>query len=575
MRILPLLLLLVLSGIGFAAHTANISSTQSGSWIENNTKSTFNFNVTLDTQDAGVNITAINITLPSGFTLAGFGQLSGQTFVCSNASASFLNCSNNTGITAPGLSTIIQVNATPSVNVKTNTFTINTTASDGSVAGAGISVNVITHNATFASAQSGASWENNTPYTINLNYTFVSGNNITTINVTLPSGFTLRAKGLTGGNTNFACTNTSTYVQCINSTNGLVSSAASVMLQLNVTPKTTEATHTFLLNTTDTQGTYRGSGINVDVDVVSPTFNSYANMNVSLSTGNFVINFSVNANSTRGTVYSHNCTILLYNASDNLMDAVAGTMSASNTSTKCNATISGSQIYGNGAFRIGGWVSFNSTENSDADRYTVYIVNQSNFTKVTLKANDWTLLYIDRAITMEGIANMSRNTIAYVAKYSQSGRNFTTYTTGLSTDAGTAIARGEAVYVYANASTTLLRWLDSTPTNASVGYTAGGWNLAGSFNRTGLTLTQILSEGDATTLASGGLFYAANASSFSSPNTTINYVSYLNSTGKYNTFRRGFSIDQSVLVPVGYGYWIYVNNTVNANQTRMIGGGWS
>jgi len=432
-----------------------------------------------------------------------------------------------------------------------------------------------TSTMTVATTGNASSLENNTQYTWNVNYTvatMTAGHNTTQVNLTLQSGATFGSVTNSAG-TVFTCSNVSSTAITCNSTAGMTAAGQSTIVRLIFTSTgTSTPTYNMTYTTRDTNTNTTSGTIPFTIQAVAPTFNTYTPKNQSIS-DNYVINYSVNVNSTRGTVYSRVCVVQVYNASGSLASSSQGTLAVSNTSTACNYVIGGSDVPADGAFSVGGYADFTSTENANAVRYTTYFTNNSNFTKVSLAANKWTLIYADRLTNMEGVANMSRGTIAYVSKFDSTTKNFTTFTTGLSTNATTSVAIGEAVYVYANATTSVLRQFNPGVINVTVTYVTG-WNVAGDFNRTAKTLTQLQAQGESTSRNSGALFNVTDYTQLynSTFYSRIGYVSYSNTTG-YNTFRRGYSINQNVAVPAGYGYWIYVNAT--ANQTRNVNGGWA
>lgn len=185
--------------------------------------------------------------------------------------------------------------------------------------------------------------KNNTPQVFNFNITVNPGSadNITKINITLPSSFVLNSFGNLSG-AGFACSNVSAIrINCTNSSaNGLNPAAPSVIIWVNATPQVSTGSHNWIVNTTDTAGAVNGSVVVTQVDAEAPTV-AAPTVNVSSPTKlntNFFINTSYSDDSGSGVVA---CSYNVTNSTGGLVVSLQMVSSGGQTGV-ANATISSS-----------------------------------------------------------------------------------------------------------------------------------------------------------------------------------------------------------------------------------------
>lgn len=329
----------VLQTFVFAAHTATYTSLQNNTFSKNNTPQAFDFNFT-HTGGAD-NITNVNITLPAGFLLGTFGNLSGAGFACTNVSSSLVNCSNSSanGLNPAAPSVIIQVNATPQTITGAYYWTLNTTDTAGEVNGSVVATNVDADYPACSAFSVNDSFVRNGD-SINFTATCTdAGTNISSIYLNLTS------------------VNASAIVQALPSGSNTFSAV--------ITADASEGNKTvYILNVTDFVGNTNSSlspvtTVVVDLNapiVFAPTVNvsSPTKMNT-----NFFINTSYSDGSGSGV---SNCT---YNVTNSSGFVVGWTLmnSSGGTSGVANATISAILPDGNNSIYVNcsdavGWTGY-------------------------------------------------------------------------------------------------------------------------------------------------------------------------------------------------------------------------
>lgn len=187
--LLGVLVLSVLVGVVFAAHTIIFSDARTT--LTANEDSYFLYNFTIDNTDAGVsnNITSVNITFPSGFTINsttngttanGTFIIDGQVLSWDNGTTLILNQSNasfwiNVSAATPG-----------NYNISISTYNASNNASRVSTTNLSITINDTTAPATIAyGASTPSANQNMSQSSIYINITVTDNGVVETINLTL------------------------------------------------------------------------------------------------------------------------------------------------------------------------------------------------------------------------------------------------------------------------------------------------------------------------------------------------------------------------------------------------------
>jgi len=267
---------------------------------------------------------------------------------------------------------------------------------------------------------------------------------------------------------------------------------------------------------------------------LGPIITSYNLRNLTDGDNMYIsVNFSI-----AGLNNIENCTIRTKTAEGSYNVTLSG---AGSNETTCLGTITHDKIIGDGKVDLE-FVAIDTANNE-------LLFNFTNVTKITIYGGTWNLIQADRNTTLGEIGNLS-NAITHVSLYSNIGHNYSSYVKGLSAYQGTSVEDGDAVYVYANQTTHLLRIWSEDVTVKNFTMTAG-WNQITFYN-----LSANLSE-----LCNGDIH---NASA------TIKYVSYYDaSSRKYMTHRCSLSINNNVTVVRGTGVWINVNGTSYIYKERV------
>lgn len=294
-------------------------------------------------------------------------------------------------------------------------------------------------------------------------------------------------------------------------------------------------TSLFYLEANGTAGVpWRNSTVlTITVDTIVPNVTSYARQNVTNPTGEnmtALVNFTVADNITHVS-----CIVKIKQTgqSDVVFGSDSITMNASGLSRRCVLTINPVNVTTEGNFYI------EATANDSAGN--TYATNDTNWTKITLLEDKWTLMRVLRNITLIEIGNFSYH-ITQVAFWSNEDKNYTTWTKGTATHANVQVNDTTAVYVYSNKTVGLLRYWTTDVQNKN--FTLyNGWNQVATFNTTALKLEE-----------------ACNLTLSNATADTL-YISVpLANESKYYSHRCGFSFHSQIEIPIGHGYWMNVEN---------------
>ena len=271
------------------------------------------------------------------------------------------------------------------------------------------------------------------------------------------------------------------------------------------------------------------------IDNTAPTIDAYTITNE--SDGSLLINYTVSESDPNAV-----CTFMLYNGG--VEDNITGSWnSTTDNPKKCYATVTSDDLTNEGYFIIGSHIV-------DSNGGSVIGTNQTNFTYVDLYAG-YTQVQLDRNMTMRNFSAM-HDGITTLHFYSNTNKNFTSYTVGLSTNADTQMYDGDNAFIQVSADTSFLRKLTyDYGTERNVSYTFG-WNGASAWNSTTyLNLEQICDE-------------AIDNSSAS-----ITHVAWWESTyQRYTSHTCDFAFNNETQVPLGQGYFVRTNTTTTQGRYR-------
>ncbi|MBW6469626.1 MAG: hypothetical protein K0A90_00210 [Methanosarcinaceae archaeon] len=281
-----------------------------------------------------------------------------------------------------------------------------------------------------------------------------------------------------------------------------------------------------------TQATYH----TVIVDTTVPSIGALTIYNYSTATG---MSARVNSTITETNIVSA-CWAKIFDDTTTLVSTVGGSV----VSKLCSIDLTGADIDTTGTFKI-------VVGTNDSLGNTAVEVNSTNWTK-TIIYDGWNLILADKTTTLKGVADLS-GTITSTSIYSNALHTYTTYIEGAITNNATAVTDGDAVYVYSNATASLLRnWIPDVPTkNITI---ISGWNQIALQNSTTNTLGQIcgMTLDNATVTMSYATFVDMSASSGS----------------RYISHPCALSINSAKEVPKGYGVWVNVNGTTTMGIAR-------
>lgn len=297
----------------------------------------------------------------------------------------------------------------------------------------------------------------------------------------------------------------------------------------------------------------------ITVDRNAPVVGASGNASVNMSIGR---DFGLEYNVTwRDMTYIDSCWSRVYSTNGSYVD-VQGTingsipLNATSNNVKCTMRITDlteASLYGRMIVEF--WAK--DHVNNNATQGT----NQTNVTIVKLFPG-WNIMLVDRSMTLDKIGNLSSN-ITQVSRFNNTPKVFTTYVKGVTANSAVVAQDGEAIYVYANQTTYIGRnWTYEGGGDFAnlTGVTYGiksGWNLVSHFNATGLKFYEICNEAKTDTLF----------------NITANFthISYYQSNeSKFVSHRCDFKYANNTFVPMGYGFWAFLNNTNATASYRII-----
>ena len=288
----------------------------------------------------------------------------------------------------------------------------------------------------------------------------------------------------------------------------------------------------------------------ITIDRNAPVIGHGANASINRSVGrDFALEYNWSA---RDMTYITRCYAKVYSTNGSFVEldgTINGSIPLNETSNNvlCNVRISNltvAMLYGRQTVEF--WTSDTPGNNGTTH------VNQTNVT-VTKLFPGWNIILVDRNVSLEEIGNLSSN-ITQVSRFNNTAKVFTTFVKGIAANGPVAMQDGEAVYVYANLTTYVARnWTrEGGALNVNLtGITYGvksGWTLLAHLNSSGLNFDQLCKESRLPLIW----------------NLTANYtrVSYYQSNeSKFVSHRCDFKYANETFVPMGYGYWAFINET--------------
>jgi len=293
------------------------------------------------------------------------------------------------------------------------------------------------------------------------------------------------------------------------------------------------------------------------LDSTNPSIDNI-NYNISNQTsGGHSVNYTFNVTDR----HTRMCGVRIYDPWGEMTNVTGTLLDGSNVEDgRCDVDISSSEFSFNGNYTLEPWAQDYLDLNGTGTNLSVNVYKL---------AVGWNHVSISDNVTLSSIANNMTN-VSYVSVYDNLYKNYTTFTTGSSTNANFRTNSTNATYIYVSENVTMIRvyHTDNFCRNMSLYKTStSGWNQMGV--RTSVSLNQTMYN------STGPIYKYDNTLNASFTSENITYVSYRNATlGKYCSARRGFTatscspeFNVTDIKPArGEAIWILVNENITYDR---------